>query len=342
LAVTSVVVTGLGMASSLGPSRSACAAARAGLSRPEVGPYRITVTEEDMRDQVTIYPCRGIADESATARMAPLIARAAQDLTRTAGENPEPLTCLMNVPATCAPTVIATALPPEWTSRSPTIGAHGHAGAIAFVAEACAKLADGRARAAIVGGVDSHIDRDLLAELDARRVLKTPRNGDGFIPGEGAAFLRLERREDAEARGAPILAELGSLAMDRAEYSFDDEDFVPTGAAWERALVRALEDNPARAGDIGDVVHDYNGWSRRGREWALALMRIRRRFAQLAEARRTTLAECFGDLGAASAAFGLCTSVTALSRGYAQGREILLAAASDDGRRAAAIVRSAT
>lgn len=338
--MSSIVVTAIGMASSLGPSTSACAAARAGLTRPDAAPYRIVVTEEGMRDQVTVYPCRGIAEEKAADRLAPLVAKAATDLCERARLGDLPLECLLNAPAEAAEDRLLGALPAGWSHAARTIAHRGHAGALSLLAEATELFTDAKAERCVVGGVDSFIDHDTLERLDQQRMLKTPLNGDGFIPGEGAALLLLEKRDGAERRGAPILAELGPIAIETADYTLLADDFVPTGAAWARAIERVIAQNPSAASAIGDLVHDYNGWSRRGREWALALMRVRRTHPELGETRRSTPAESFGDLGAANAAFALCTTTTALSRGYASGRETVIAAASDDGHRAAALLRA--
>src|SRR5262245_56879819 len=43
----------------------------------------------------------------------------------------------------------------------------------------------------IVGGVDTYFDLRLLSELDAAQRLLGPRVMDGFVPGEGAAFVVL-------------------------------------------------------------------------------------------------------------------------------------------------------
>jgi 3-oxoacyl-[acyl-carrier-protein] synthase I len=337
--MNSIVVTAIGMASSLGPSKSACAAARAGLSRPSVAPYRIAVSEDDARDQVTALSCRNLEQDTALERLPVLLRRASDDLLQSAVLGDDAIPCLLNAPALDDEAPLLASIPARSAGR-PSIAHRGHAGVVTLLAEGRDLLTNGQAKRCLVGGVDSYIDSETLSQLDAARQLKTPLNGDGFIPGEGAAWLLIERREEADRRGATVLAELGPVTTCQANYSLVADEFIPTGAAWARAMCDALENNPAKAGLLGDIVHDYNGWSRRGREWALAFMRACRLFDGLRRARRSTAAECFGDLGAASAAFSLCTSVTALARGYASGRETLVASASQDGERAVAVLRA--
>ena len=338
----SIVVTGIGMASSLGPSQTACAAARAGLVRPAAAAYQIEVPDDEISTQVTVYRCGGLSEASAAARLPILLARALEDLVQTAGlaAQAAPVPLLVNAPPLeDAAGRLAPALRGSPSKLELVIEHGGHAGAIKLLADASARLVEGKATQCIVAGLDSFDDPATFEQLDATRQLKTPLNGDGFIPGEGAALLLVERRQDAEARGATILAEVGPLAIRAADYSLLADDFVPTGAAWASAIRSVIDSNPGGDGDIGDIVHDYNGWSRRGREWAMAFMRAGRLFEKLNEASNSTTAECFGDVGAANAAIALCTSATALSRGYASKREILVAAASDGGQRAAAILR---
>jgi 3-oxoacyl-[acyl-carrier-protein] synthase-1 len=335
----SVVITAIGMASSLGPSTCACAAARAGLTRPTAGPYRIEVTEEDARDQVTVLAHTSLAEETIAERSAFLLERAAADLDARCSLEDAPAAWLLN--AGEAGESLSHHLPQAWVAGEPSTTRRGHAGAVSLLEKAVGLVSEGEHERCVVGGVDSYIARETLARLDAARMLKTPINGDGFIPGEAAALLLIETREAAARRGAEPLAEIGPVAQEQADYRFEDDVFVPTGAAWARAIGTALERNPASASKIGDLIHDYNGWSRRGRELAMALMRSRRAHSELEAARRSTPVECFGDVGAANGAVALCTAVVAHARGYARAEESLVVAASDDGRRAAVVLRAA-
>jgi 3-oxoacyl-(acyl-carrier-protein) synthase len=73
---------------------------------------------------------------------------------------------------------------------------------------------------------------------------------DGFVLGEGAGALVLERRSVAEARGAKIYAVLAGAGV-----TADSHDIVapdPAGSGQRRAAMTAIE----RAGvDLSDVVH---------------------------------------------------------------------------------------
>ena len=74
---------------------------------------------------------------------------------------------------------------------------------------------------------------------------------DGFVPGEGAAVLVLERVSDAKARGADVFAKISGYAASADAYHATAPD--PTGAGAERAIRAALSDAGLAPGDIDHV-----------------------------------------------------------------------------------------
>ncbi|HZT28994.1 MAG TPA: beta-ketoacyl synthase N-terminal-like domain-containing protein [Bryobacteraceae bacterium] len=83
---------------------------------------------------------------------------------------------------------------------------------------ACGDLVEGRCDVALAGGYDSLLllsnflayEKAGLLSRAAPDIACRPydRDRDGLVLGQGAAFLLLERWEDAEKRGAPIVGEL--------------------------------------------------------------------------------------------------------------------------------------
>ncbi|MCW2529996.1 MAG: 3-oxoacyl-ACP synthase [Pseudonocardiales bacterium] len=73
---------------------------------------------------------------------------------------------------------------------------------------------------------------------------------DGFVMGEGAGVLVLERRASAEARGAKIYAVIGGSGITSDGYHITTPD--PAGSGQRRAMLEAIR----RSGiDKADVVH---------------------------------------------------------------------------------------
>ena len=73
---------------------------------------------------------------------------------------------------------------------------------------------------------------------------------DGFVMGEGAGVMVLERRAAAEARGARIYAVVGGAGLTSDGYHITTPD--PEGTGQRRAMMQAIE----RSGiDIDDIVH---------------------------------------------------------------------------------------
>ncbi|MGQ0562565.1 MAG: beta-ketoacyl-ACP synthase II [Gemmatimonadota bacterium] len=71
---------------------------------------------------------------------------------------------------------------------------------------------------------------------------------DGFVMGEGAGMIVLERLEHAQKRGATILAELVGYGMSADAYHLTAP--APEGAGAQLAMQRALEDAGIRTTDI--------------------------------------------------------------------------------------------
>lgn len=150
----------------------------------------------------------------------------------------------------------------------------GFGGPSLGVATACASGTDaiglgldllraGRADVAVVGGSEAAIDRLTLAAF-ARTGALSRRNDDpsaasrpfdidrdGFVCGEGAGVLILERPEHAAARGAPSLAELaGAASTTDTRHSTEP---APDGAPAARTLRLALADAGIAADDVDHV-----------------------------------------------------------------------------------------
>lgn len=208
----------------------------------------------------------------------------------------------------------------------------GHAGAIAALAEARDEIAAGRAPSAIVGGVDSLLAAETLHALHAAGRLKTEDRAVGLIPGEAAAFVRVEPVDRARARGAAILATIDAPSTAREPVTIDTDD--PCDAT---GLTTAVRKAIAGGGEIGIIASDVNGEVYRSEELSYLIARA---FAGKPSPRVWHPASSIGDTGAASAAVGMVVLARAMARGYAETRGAIVVGSSDRGLRGCAIVRT--
>ena len=146
-------------------------------------------------------------------------------------------------------------------------GIHAPVSACASGTEAIAYGADlialGRADVVVAGGTDAALHPMTVAAFGAMRALSTRNDDpatasrpfapdrDGFVLGEGAGILVLERAEHAMARRARVLAVLAGSGITADAYDVARPE--PSGAEQERALLLALERAGLDAGAIGHV-----------------------------------------------------------------------------------------
>jgi len=207
----------------------------------------------------------------------------------------------------------------------------GHSGAIELCGEAAGMLASGAVEACIVAGVDSYLSPDRLAPLDEAYRLKSKRNVDGFVPGEGAAALLFESEARIADRGRRVLARVSGVGVgDEAETSGGERPSSGRGLCG--ALRAALGEEP-----VSYLLCDLNGESYRGFEWGIARARLADRLAP--DVRMVFPAISTGDLGAAAGALLVGIAAEAFRRGYAPPGDVLVGASSEGPRRAAARLR---
>ncbi len=146
-------------------------------------------------------------------------------------------------------------------------GVHSPASACATGAESIAwalwMLRAGRADVVVAGGTESVIHPLPLAGFAAMRAMSTRNDEpekasrpfdkarDGFVLGEGAGVIVLERAEHARARGARIYARLAGAGMTSDGYDIVQPQ--PQGEGAVRAIAEALRDSGLAPSDIVHV-----------------------------------------------------------------------------------------
>lgn len=119
------------------------------------------------------------------------------------------------------------------------------------IADGLMLLKQGQADRMLVGGTEASINELCLGGFGSMRALSTRNDDpetasrpfdvdrDGFVAGEGAGALVLERRDAAEARGARIYAELCGFGKSNDAHHYAAPD--PEGEGAARAMKQALD-----------------------------------------------------------------------------------------------------
>jgi 3-oxoacyl-[acyl-carrier-protein] synthase-1 len=162
--------------------------------------------------------------------------------------------------------------------------ANGRAAGLLALDAAVRHISERRSELAIVGGVDSYLDLALLAELDAEQRLLGQRVMDGFVPGEGAAFVVLGSYYLQRPHGVrtPLVLAAGKALDPGHRYGQQPAKGEGLSEAIE-AMIASLgaEPNPVRT-----TFASLNGESFGAKEWGDIVHP----------------ADCAGDTGAAAGA----------------------------------------
>jgi 3-oxoacyl-[acyl-carrier-protein] synthase-1 len=217
--------------------------------------------------------------------------------------------------------------------------ARGHAGLAFALPGVCAALAGGRIDAAVVGGIDTCYDADVVEELLAARRLYDGKDLETFIPGEGGAFLLLCRADLARPLLGNPAARIDAVAC-ADEPAAADADAPITGEALTRA-VRAICDPLEKSGRkvdwwLSDLTHERD----RVREWQLVMPRAMVGVSE-GEPVLELLAPFLGDLGAAALPTALVLAAEGFLRGDPPARNCLALAASAGPGRGAVLLSDA-
>jgi len=203
----------------------------------------------------------------------------------------------------------------------------GHVGVFSLMNEAIELLNHGDVEQCIIGGVDSYLLEERIAHLDLHWRVKSERNVDGFIPGEAAAMLLLERHSNGLSRGVKSKATIVSMGTGNEINSFHSQ-LTSTGVGLGDAIKTALSE-AVQAKPIDAIYCDFNGESYFAHEWGL----MRNRLAQVFNQAKTFNhpAECYGDVGAATGALLVVNAIESMNAPKENINTTLLATVNDDG-----------
>jgi len=208
---------------------------------------------------------------------------------------------------------------------------HGRAAALMALEQALDALASDPEAPVIVGGVDTHLDLRLLSSLDTEQRLLGARVMDGFIPGEGAAFLALSAAQP-QAGGSRVQVNAAASIADQG-HRYGTEPARGEGLSAAIEELRARLESPLPP--VGVTFAGFNGENFDAKLWGVAQLRHRDFFAPAMLIEHP--ADKYGDAGAATGAILTAMAAAALSDGSRNG-PALVWAASDREPRACALL----
>ena len=208
----------------------------------------------------------------------------------------------------------------------------GRAGGLAAVGQAAEIVRTGRARFMLAGGIDTYRDLYVLGTLDMEQRVKSAANLDGFIPGEGAAFVLLGQ---ADGVAVPIAAVSPVAQASENGHLYSEQPYRGEGLA---TAIQQLVQSGAAPGPIQEVYSSMNGENHWAKEWGVAFIRSSSAF--LPGHGMHHPADCFGDTGAACAALMVGLAALGIKQGYRRS-PALVYGSSDRAQRAAVLVTAA-
>jgi len=179
----------------------------------------------------------------------------------------------------------------------------GHTGVVHAIHDAAEAIRLGKYDRGIVGAIDSCIEPPVLEAGAITGILKTQKNPVGFIPGEAAGFLVLEKQQDAARRGNRTLLEISSLALEKEKFDRFSED-IPLGKALFRTLDQIIYSGTRSGDKVGFILGDLNGDVYRANDWGHALVRLNAKYP-VGDLPMWLPAVGFGETGAATGVLSL-------------------------------------
>jgi 3-oxoacyl-[acyl-carrier-protein] synthase I len=213
----------------------------------------------------------------------------------------------------------------------------GRAAGMVALKEALDTLAAGRVESVLVGGVDTFLDLYLLGTMDMESRVLGPGIMDGFIPGEGAAFLLLTSHSKAAHLGKTVSGSIMSVSVGFEEgHLYSDQPYRGDGlaGAFTGLCAAGAVTEPIR--ELYSAMNGENHWAK---ELGVAYIRNSTAFYPAYGTHHP--ADCIGDTGAASGIILTILAAIGISRGYRQS-PALVTCSSDRGVCGAAAVSNAS
>jgi len=255
--------------------------------------------EQQKMDRAALLALAAASDAVADAGLGPAVGAAPERVTVAVGTGTAGLRTLVDaarslerdgapLPAFLVPRIMSNAAAARISMR---LGAHGPsltystacASGATAIGEAADRIRAGRMDVAVAGGTDAPVTAEIITSFHRLRALSgrneapeaasRPFDGDrdGFVMGEGAAFVVLERLERAEARGARIYGELAGYASNCDAHHIVAPE--PAGTHAAACMSAALADAGLGPEQIGHINAHGTGTVLNDRAEAVAVAR---------------------------------------------------------------------
>lgn len=210
----------------------------------------------------------------------------------------------------------------------------GRAAAFAALEAALNTIEQNPSASLVVGGVDTYLDLRVIGVLDREKRILGNEVLDGFIPGEGAAFLVLKNsRQTGPHPDSRQVTLRGAATVLDAGHRYGTEPARGEGLA---DALQKLSDTVAIRSPISNTFAGFNGESFDAKLWGVARLRHTSLFSPDMVMQHP--ADCIGDTGAAAGAILTTLAAFALSSGNREGPTLIWAASDHELRGCALLV----
>ena len=207
---------------------------------------------------------------------------------------------------------LTTGLNAEGISARCQVVCDGNAAGTQAMLVACQSIRKSPDDLCLVVGVDSHLGPEQLDVLDYSGRLHSVHNSWGFTPGEAAGVCLLASGRGVNRFQLKPLAEVQAISM-ASENKLLGTKTVCIGEGLSSAFRGVLNTDEL----ISHSYCDLNGETYRADEFGFAVCRTSKYFQDASSF--TAAAECWGDVGTASAPLQVALATSAWARGYAKG-----------------------
>jgi len=208
----------------------------------------------------------------------------------------------------------------------------GHTGIAHALADAIQALRSGESDLCIVGGIDSLIELHLLEAAANVGLLKTQDFPIGFVPGEAAGFILLERQTQAayDDNDGQVISVGRPPSILKDEINRFSET-PPNGSCLAQVIQKAITDC---TDNVGLMIADLNGDIHRANDWGCALVRLQG-YDGIVDRPIWLTSTSFGEVGAATGILSIGLASWGKNRGYSPDGSTLIWLASDSGEKVA-------